>query len=344
MKQAQHKRSQSAIVGTVIFIIALFIIAGVMLALINDNQRLYMTQKSSIQTQRMASLLEKSLLAYYNYNDTILYITLHSGLFPYSYYISGISIILNNGSYLIFDQSSNNSNLNITVNENRIQTSYNSLPVVMVPNSSALIEIKNLESAPVGVSISVKNGEAVAAISAKNLEQLASSLLPQIIVPSTKLVYNKKFNVTFQVVRFIGIPANVKFTESFSVSFDNATKTATGYDENINVYNKTKETYHNTTIIYYIIIQKIIIQKIIQNNTVIIQNNTYNYTYSEVSGLRVTFYNISSGKYYYYNISSIPVAINGQRGLCVPYPQTGIILVNRNTYVNITYICNVPNG
>ena len=335
MKQVQHKRSQSAIVGTVIFIIALFIIAGVMLALINDNQRLYMTQKSSIQTQRMANLLEKSLLAYYNYNDTTLYITLHSGLFPYSYYISGISIILNNGSYLIFDQSSNNSNLNITVNENGIQASYNSLPVAMVPNSSALIEIKNLKSAPVGVSISVKNGEAVAAISAKNIEQLASSLLPQIIVPSTKLVYNKKFNVTFQVVRFIGIPANANLKGTFSVSFDNATKAIIGYFENINVYNKSTETY------YYIII----IYNVITIRNITIQNNTYNYTYTEVSGLRVTFYNIPSGRYYYYNISSIPVIINGQRvGLCVPYPQTGLILVNENTYVNVTYICNVPNG
>ena len=331
MKQVQHKRSQSAIVGTVIFIIALFIIAGVMLALINDNQRLYMTQKSSIQTQRMASLLEKSLLAYYNYNDTTLYITLHSGLFPYSYYISGISVILNNGSYLIFDQSNNNGNLNITVNENGIQKSYNSLPVTMVPNSSALIEIKNLESAPVGVSISVKNGEAVAAISAKNIEQLASSLLPQIIVPSTKLVYNKKFNVTFQVVRFIGIPANVNFTGHFSFSFNNVTKTVTGYDENINVYNKSTETYYYYTYYYIIIIT--------------IQNNTYNYTYTKVSGLKVTFYNISSGRYYYYNISSAPVIINGQRvGICIPYPQTGLILVNENTYVNVTYICNVPKS
>ena len=331
MKQVQHKRSQSAIVGTVIFIIALFIIAGVMLALINDNQRLYMTQKSSIQTQRMASLLEKSLLAYYNYNDTTLYITLHSGLFPYSYYISGISIILSNGSYLIFDQSNNNGNLNITVNENGIQASYNSLPVAMVPNSSALIEIKNLKSAPVGVSISVKNGEAIAAISAKNIEQLASSLLPQIIVPPTKLVYNKKFNVTFQAVRFIGIPANVNFTGYFSFSFNNVTKTITGSDENINVYNKSTETYYYYTYYYIIIIT--------------IQNNTYNYTYTKVSGLKVTFYNIPSGRYYYYNISSAPVIINGQRvGICIPYPQTGLILVNENTYVNVTYICNVPKS
>ncbi|MEB2793452.1 MAG: hypothetical protein G5Z42_06380 [Caldisphaeraceae archaeon] len=331
MKQVQHKRSQSAIVGTVIFIIALFIIAGVMLALINDNQRLYMTQKSSIQTQRMASLLEKSLLAYYNYNDTTLYITLHSGLFPYSYYISGISIILSNGSYLIFDQSSNNGNLNITVNENGIQASYNSLPVTMVPNSSALIEIKNLKSAPVGVSISVRNGEAVAAISAKNIEQLASSLLPQIIVPPTKLVYNKKFNVTFQVVRFIGIPADVNFTGYFSFSFNNVTKTVIGSDENINVYNKSTETYYYYTYYYIIIIT--------------IQNNTYNYTYTKVSGLKVTFYNISSGRYYYYNISSAPVKINGQTvGICIPYPQTGLILVNENTYINVTYICNVPKS
>ncbi|MEB2793467.1 MAG: hypothetical protein G5Z42_03270 [Caldisphaeraceae archaeon] len=320
MKQVQHKRSQSAIVGTVIFIIALFIIAGVMLTLINDNQRLYMTQKSSIQTQRMASLLEKSLLAYYNYNDTTLYITLHSGLFPYSYYISGISIILSNGSYLIFDQSSNNGNLNITVNENGIQKSYNSLPVTMVPNSSALIEIKNLESAPVGVSISVRNGEAVAAISAKNIEQLASSLLSKIIVPSTKLVYNKKFNVTFQVVRFIGIPASINTNEiflgTFSVSFNNATKTATGYDENINVYDYS----------YYY------------------GQYVYDYSYTEISGLKITFYNIPSGKYYYYNISSEPVIIGGIAGQCVPYPQTGLILVNGNTYVNITYICNVQGG
>jgi len=331
LKQVQHKRSQSAIVGTVIFIIALFIIAGVMLALINDNQRLYMTQKSSIQTQRMASLLEKSLLAYYNYNDTTLYITLHSGLFPYSYYISGISIILSNGSYLIFDQSSNNGNLNITVNENGIQASYNSLPVTMVPNSSALIEIKNLKSAPVGVSISVRNGEAVAAISAKNIEQLASSLLPQIIVPPTKLVYNKKFNVTFQVVRFIGIPADVNFTGYFSFSFNNVTKTVIGSDENINVYNKSTETYYYYTYYYIIIIT--------------IQNNTYNYTYTKVSGLKVTFYNISSGRYYYYNISSAPVKINGQTvGICIPYPQTGLILVNENTYINVTYICNVPKS
>ncbi|MFP3295843.1 MAG: hypothetical protein RXN81_06930, partial [Caldisphaera sp.] len=154
--QVHHKKSQSAIVGTIIFIIAAFIIAGVMLSLINYNQDVLTTQKNSIQVQQMASLMEKDILAYYNYTNNKIYINVSSMAYPYSYYISGISIILKNGSYITFDQYSRVSNiLNVIVKyANGNQKNYNYLPVSMNPNSSALIIINNINSNPLGISIS----------------------------------------------------------------------------------------------------------------------------------------------------------------------------------------------
>jgi hypothetical protein len=297
--QVHHKKSQSAIVGTIIFIIAAFIIAGVMLSLINYNQDVLTTQKNSIQVQQMASLMEKDILAYYNYTNNKIYINVSSMAYPYSYYISGISIILKNGSYITFDQYSRVSNiLNVIVKyANGNQKNYNYLPVSMNPNSSALIIINNINSNPLGISISVVNGKSIAVIPVENLQQLISSLIARgvvNVVPPTKVVYNKYFNVTFSIISMIwyqGIPP----------SYSNSTWS-------VSMYYQTLSSY------------------------VLIKGNSY---YAP----NITFSNVPSGYYYYYNVSNIIFPGKNNYYICYPDPPSGIILVNQNTLVNITYNC-----
>lgn len=297
--QVHHKKSQSAIVGTIIFIIAAFIIAGVMLSLINYNQDVLTTQKNSIQVQQMASLMEKDILAYYNYTNNKIYINVSSMAYPYSYYISGISIILKNGSYITFDQYSRVSNiLNVIVKyANGNQKNYNYLPVSMNPNSSALIIINNINSNPLGISISVVNGKSIAVIPVENLQQLISSLIARgvvNVVPPTKVVYNKYFNVTFSIISMIwyqGIPP----------SYSNSTWS-------VSMYYQTLSSYVLIVGIYY---------------------------YAP----NITFSNVPSGYYYYYNVSNIIIPGKNYYYICYPDPPSGIILVNQNTLVNITYNC-----
>jgi hypothetical protein len=294
--QVHHKKSQSAIVGTIIFIIAAFIIAGVMLSLINYNQDVLTTQKNSIQVQQMASLMEKDILAYYNYTNNKIYINVSSMAYPYSYYISGISIILKNGSYITFDQYSRVSNiLNVIVKyANGNQKNYNYLPVSMNPNSSALIIINNINSNPLGISISVVNGKSIAVIPVENLQQLISSLIARgvvNVVPPTKVVYNKYFNVTFSIINIIGYQGSSGSNSTWSVSMYYQTKT--GY---ININSSSKFRASN-----------------------------------------IRFSNVPSGYYYYYNVSNI--ILSKKNLICYPNPSSGIILVNQNTFVNITYNC-----
>ena len=296
--QVHHKKSQSAIVGTIIFIIAAFIIAGVMLSLINYNQDVLTTQKNSIQVQQMASLMEKDILAYYNYTNNKIYINVSSMAYPYSYYISGISIILKNGSYITFDQYSRVSNiLNVIVKyANGNQKNYNYLPVSMNPNSSALIIINNINSNPLGISISVVNGKSIAVIPVENLQQLISSLIARgvvNVVPPTKVVYNKYFNVTFSIINIIGYQGSSGSNSNWSVS----------------MYYQTKTGYINIT-----------------------NSNSRNFSRSNI-----TFSNVPSGYYYYYNVSNI--ILSKKNLICYPNPSSGIILVNQNTFVNITYNC-----
>jgi len=301
--QVHHKKSQSAIVGTIIFIIAAFIIAGVMLSLINYNQDILTTQKNSIQVQQMASLMEKDILAYYNYTNNKIYINVSSMAYPYSYYISGISIILKNGSYITFDQYSRVSNiLNVIVKyANGNQKNYNYLPVSMNPNSSALIIINNINSNPLGISISVVNGKSIAVIPVENLQQLISSLIARgvvNVVPPTKVVYNKYFNVTFSIINMIwyqGIPH----------SYSNSTWS-------VSMYYQTLSSY-----------------------VLIVGNYYHAYYYAP----NITFSNVPSGYYYYYNVSNIIIPGNNYYYICYPDPSSGIILVNQNTLVNITYNC-----
>jgi len=294
--QVHHKKSQSAIVGTIIFIIAAFIIAGVMLSLINYNQDVLTTQKNSIQVQQMASLMEKDILAYYNYTNNKIYINVSSMAYPYSYYISGISIILKNGSYITFDQYSRVSNiLNVIVKyANGNQKNYNYLPVSMNPNSSALIIINNINSKPLGISISVVNGKSIAVIPVENLQQLISSLIARgvvNVVPPTKVVYNKYFNVTFSIINIIGYQGSPSSNSNWSVS----------------MYYQTKTGYISIT-----------------------NSSTF-------SASNIKFSNVPSGYYYYYNVSNI--ILSKKNLICYPNPSSGIILVNQNTFVNITYNC-----
>ena len=303
--QVHHKKSQSAIVGTIIFIIAAFIIAGVMLSLINYNQDVLTTQKNSIQVQQMASLMEKDILAYYNYTNNKIYINVSSMAYPYSYYISGISIILKNGSYITFDQYSRVSNiLNVIVKyANGNQKNYNYLPVSMNPNSSALIIINNINSNPLGISISVVNGKSIAVIPVENLQQLISSLIARgvvNVVPPTKVVYNKYFNVTFSIINMIW---HINIIEYQGIPFSNS-----NFTWSVSMYYQTLSSY------------------------VPIGGN-YNHAPN------ITFSNVPSGYYYYYNVSNIIIPGKNYYYICYPDPSSGIILVNQNTLVNITYNC-----
>ncbi|MGC9182756.1 hypothetical protein [Caldisphaera sp.] len=314
--QIHRKKSQSAIVGTIIFIIAAFIIAGVMFSLINYNQNVLTTQKNSIQVQQMASLMEKDIFAYYNYTNNNIYINVSGMVYPYSYYISGISVILKNGSYITFDSYSGGSNsLQIIVKgtNNKI-TTYNSLPVSLAPNSSALIIISNVKSDPIGISVSVANGKAIASIPVENVQQIISALrgtgVIYIVPPVSKIITNKYFNVSFNIIYVNNFnPGQILYDNyNWSVSFDEQTKINMGY--------------------------------------VIFANNYYIHFSNNTN---ITFIFVPSGYYYYYNISDLYFYHQYQTNkgvttivdyICSPNPSSGILLVNQNINVSITYNCN----
>lgn len=302
--QIHHKKSQSAIVGAIIFIIAAFIIAGVMLSLINYNQNVLLTQKNSIQVQQMVSLMEKDILAYYNYTNNNIYINVSGMAYPYSYYISGVSVILKNGSYLIYDTYTKSNNLQILVKSANGVITYNSLPVSVPLNSSALIIIKNVISQPTGISISVVNGKAIASIPVENIQQLISALrstgVVYIVPPVKTIITNKYFNVSFNIV-------NLSYPPPESIISGN-------YNWSVSFYMKTKY------------------------NIGIIDVNGNHISFS--NGSNITFTNIPSGYYYYYNISNLYIITNKNYYICYPNPSSGVILVNQNTNVSIIYTCN----
>ncbi|WP_048816802.1 hypothetical protein [Caldisphaera lagunensis] len=262
--------------------------------------------------------MEKDILAYYNYTNNNIYINVSGMAYPYSYYISGISIILKNGSYIVYDSYSGGSNsLQIIVKgaNNRI-TTYNSLPVSLTPNSSALIIVSNIKSNPIGISISVVNGKSIASIPVENVQQIISALktsgVVYIVPPVTKIITNKYFNVTFNInfinstsVHVIG-NGQVKGDDyNWSVSFDEQTKSNIGY-----VYKKGTN------------------------------DNTINFS----NGTNITFTSVPSGYYYYYNISDLYFYNNTQIDyICYPNPSSGILFVNQNTNVSITYTCPKPH-
>ena len=326
--QIHRKKSQSAIVGTIIFIIAAFIIAGVMFSLINYNQNVLTTQKNSIQVQQMASLMEKDIFAYYNYTNNNIYINVSGMVYPYSYYISGISVILKNGSYITFDSYSGGSNsLQIIVkgSNNKI-TTYNSLPVSLAPNSSALIIISNVKSDPIGISVSVVNGKAIASIPVENVQQILSALrgtgVIYVVPPVSKIITNKYFNVSFLITevnilnKTVFTPANSPYNYTWSVSFDLNTKANSGIT---GTGTSVPATVTHQTAIFYTII-------------------------SFSNGNNVTFIKIPSGYYYYYNVSNLYfwITINKHKYYnftCYANPSNGIIFVNQNTNISITYNC-----
>jgi len=152
-----------------------------------------------------------------------------------------------------------------------------------------------------GISISVVNGKSIAVIPVENLQQLISSLIARgvvNVVPPTKVVYNKYFNVTFSIINMIwyqGIPP----------SYSNSTWS-------VSMYYQTLSSYVLIGGIYY---------------------------YAHYYAPNITFSNVPSGYYYYYNVSNIIIPGKNYYYICYPDPPSGIILVNQNTLVNITYNC-----
>ncbi|PMP88280.1 MAG: hypothetical protein C0172_02980 [Caldisphaera sp.] len=323
MRQIHHKRSQSAIVGAVIFVIAVFIVAGVLISLINYNENLYSTQKNSIQIQQMVSLIEKDIFSYYYYNGSYIFINVTNNVYPYGYYISGISVILSNGSYITYDQYSGASNsLNITVKGvNGGVATYNFLPVPMNPNYSALIIIKNIKSNPIGISISVANGKAIASIPVENLQQILSALrgtgVIYVVPPVSKIITNKYFVVNFTIVDIN--PYDITYSQTHNESNKGY------YSWNVSFYYTTK--YINGTLYY--------------QNSLFKEQSSVNNLYLS-NGYNITYTNVPSGYYYYYNISDLYLYSSSNKQteiICYPNPASGIILVNQNIFINITYNC-----